>query len=155
MTLKMCIRDRYSPFPEEMNRKLVSAIADLYFCPTAHTRANLEREGITKGLFVPGNTVIDTLKTTVRPDYRFSTEELKDVYKRQVIHSGILIDLHAAGGNILGGGGEAGAVVGSKQVVVDGLGHAHHAVSYTHLPGSCSTRPCRSSPALRWGMMGI
>ena len=63
--------DKYSPFPEEMNRKLVSAIADLYFCPTANNRANLEREGVTKGLFVTGNTVIDALKTTVRPDYRF------------------------------------------------------------------------------------
>ena len=68
--------DKYSPFPEEMNRKLVSAIADLYFCPTANNRENLEREGITEGLFVTGNTVIDALKTTVRPDYRFSTEEL-------------------------------------------------------------------------------
>ena len=71
--------DKYSPFPEEMNRKLVSAIADLYFCPTANNRANLEREGITKGLFVTGNTVIDALKTTVRPDYRFSTEELNQL----------------------------------------------------------------------------
>ena len=53
--------DKYSPFPEEMNRKLVSAIADLYFCPTANNRANLEREGITEGLFVTGNTVIDAL----------------------------------------------------------------------------------------------
>ena len=68
--------DKYSPFPEEMNRKLVSAIADLYFCPTANNRANLEREGITSGLFVTGNTVIDALRTTVRPDYRFATEEL-------------------------------------------------------------------------------
>ena len=68
--------DKYSPFPEEMNRKLVSAIADLYFCPTANNRANLEREGITEGLFVTGNTVIDALKTTVREDYRFSTDEL-------------------------------------------------------------------------------
>ena len=68
--------DKYSPYPEEMNRKLVSAIADLYFCPTANNRANLEREGITEGLFVTGNTVIDALKTTVREDYRFSTDEL-------------------------------------------------------------------------------
>ena len=68
--------DKYSPFPEEMNRKLVSAIADLYFCPTANNRANLEREGIADGLFVTGNTVIDALRTTVRPDYRFATEEL-------------------------------------------------------------------------------
>ena len=68
--------DKYSPFPEEMNRRLVSSIADLHFCPTENNRANLLREGITEGLFVTGNTVIDALKTTVREDYRFSTEEL-------------------------------------------------------------------------------
>ena len=68
--------DKYSPFPEEMNRKMVSAIADLYFCPTANNRENLVKEGITEGLFVTGNTVIDALKTTVRDDYVFATEEL-------------------------------------------------------------------------------
>ena len=68
--------DKYSPFPEEMNRKLVSAIADLYFCPTENNRNNLQKEGITEGLFVTGNTVIDALKTTVRDDYRFATDEL-------------------------------------------------------------------------------
>jgi UDP-N-acetylglucosamine 2-epimerase len=68
--------DKYSPFPEEMNRKLVSAIADLYFCPTENNRSNLLREGITDGLFVTGNTVIDALKTTVRKDYRFTTDIL-------------------------------------------------------------------------------
>ena len=68
--------DKYSPFPEEMNRKLVSAIADLYFCPTINNKNNLLREGITQGLFVTGNTVIDALKTTVREDYHFATEEL-------------------------------------------------------------------------------
>jgi len=68
--------DKYSPFPEEMNRKLVSAIADLYFCPTANNRDNLIKEGVTGGLFVTGNTVIDALKTTVREDYVFSTPEL-------------------------------------------------------------------------------
>ena len=68
--------DKYSPFPEEMNRKLVSAIADLYFCPTVNNKHNLLKEGITDGLFVTGNTVIDALKTTVREDYTFSTDEL-------------------------------------------------------------------------------
>ena len=87
--------DKYSPFPEEMNRKLVSAIADLYFCPTANNRANLEREGITKGLFVTGNTVIDALKTTVRPDYRFSTEELNQLpYGEKKI---VLVTCHRRG----------------------------------------------------------
>lgn len=68
--------DKYSPFPEEMNRKLVSAIADLYFCPTVNNRNNLLKEGITRELFVTGNTVIDALKTTVKKDYRFSTDML-------------------------------------------------------------------------------
>ena len=68
--------DKYSPFPEEMNRKLVSSIADLYFCPTVNNKNNLLRENITEGLFVTGNTVIDALKTTVRADYKFATDEL-------------------------------------------------------------------------------
>ena len=68
--------DKYSPFPEEMNRKLVSGIADLFFCPTENNRQNLLKEGIDKGLFVTGNTVIDALKTTVRKDYCFTTELL-------------------------------------------------------------------------------
>ncbi len=68
--------DKYSPFPEEMNRKLVGDIADLHFCPTRANRANLEREGITDGVFVTGNTVIDALKTTVVKDYHFTTDLL-------------------------------------------------------------------------------
>ena len=68
--------DKYSPFPEEMNRKLVSAIAELYFCPTENNRENLVKEGTTSGLFVTGNTVIDALKTTIRKDYAFTTDEL-------------------------------------------------------------------------------
>ena len=68
--------DRYSPFPEEMNRTLVGDLAQLHFAPTKANRENLEREGIREGIFVTGNTVIDALKTTVRPDYRFRTELL-------------------------------------------------------------------------------
>ena len=68
--------DKYSPYPEEMNRKLVTSIADLYFCPTQSNRENLLREGIDKGVFITGNTVIDALKTTVREDYVFATEAL-------------------------------------------------------------------------------
>lgn len=68
--------DKYSPFPEEMNRKLVSSIADLYFCPTVSNKENLRKENITEGVFITGNTVIDALKTTVREDYTFATDEL-------------------------------------------------------------------------------
>ncbi len=70
---------KYAPFPEEMNRVLVSGIADMYFCPTAGNRENLVREGHQRNLFVTGNTVIDALKTTVREGYRFSTEELNQI----------------------------------------------------------------------------
>ena len=71
--------DKYSPFPEEMNRKLVTAIADLYFCPTENNRRNLERESVAGQVFITGNTVIDALKTTVRKDYRFTTEILNQL----------------------------------------------------------------------------
>lgn len=68
--------DKYSPFPEEMNRVLVSRLADLNFCPTVNNRDNLAKEGIRDNLFITGNTVIDALKTTIRPDYQFATDEL-------------------------------------------------------------------------------
>ena len=68
--------DKYSPFPEEINRTLVGDIAALHFCPTQANRANLAREAITDGVFITGNTVIDALKTTVKADYHFSTELL-------------------------------------------------------------------------------
>lgn len=68
--------DRYSPFPEEMNRTMVSDLATLHFCPTTANQKNLAAEGIGKGVFLTGNTVIDALKTTVRPDFVFQTELL-------------------------------------------------------------------------------
>ena len=71
--------DRYSPFPEEMNRTLVGRLAQLHFCPTESNRKNLEREGICSGVFITGNTVIDALKTTVRQDYQFSTPVLNEL----------------------------------------------------------------------------
>jgi len=71
--------DKFSPYPEEMNRRLVTSLADLYFCPTAGNRENLRREGVTENVFVTGNTVIDALRTTVRSDYRFTTPLLNQL----------------------------------------------------------------------------
>ncbi len=68
--------DKYSPFPEEMNRSMVGRLADLHFCPTEANRRNLAAEGIARGVFVTGNTVIDALDTTVRPGFKFTTEAL-------------------------------------------------------------------------------
>lgn len=68
--------DKYSPFPEEMNRTLVGDIAALHFAPTRANAENLKREAVGGTVFVTGNTVIDAMRTTVRPDFRFSTEAL-------------------------------------------------------------------------------
>ena len=59
-----------SPFPEEFNRVAISAICDYHFAPTALARDNLLREGKNPNMiWITGNTVIDALATTVRPDY--------------------------------------------------------------------------------------
>ena len=68
--------DKYSPFPEEMNRTMVGDIAALHFSPTIANRKNLEREAVQGEIFITGNTAIDAMKYTVRKDYRFQTEEL-------------------------------------------------------------------------------
>ena len=69
--------DKYSPFPEEMNRKLVGQIADLHFAPTARNRDNLAREQITDGVLVCGNTVVDAIHLTVREDFAFRDPALQ------------------------------------------------------------------------------
>lgn len=79
--------DKYSPFPEEMNRTLVGDIAALHFSPTAANAENLRREAVQGEIFITGNTVIDAMATTVRPDFRFRTEVLNtlDFAHRRVI----------------------------------------------------------------------
>lgn len=69
--------DRYSPFPEEMNRHLTSCLSTLHFAPTPLNRENLARENISDNVFVTGNTVIDALHMTVRPDYQFQSEAIR------------------------------------------------------------------------------
>ena len=53
--------NKYSPFPEEMNRLLTTQLASCYFCPTKSNANNLSNEGIKKNVFVVGNTVVDAL----------------------------------------------------------------------------------------------
>ena len=78
--------DKYSPFPEEMNRTLVGDLADLHFSPTAANRDNLRREGLTKNVFLTGNTVIDAMATTVRADFQFGTDVLNHLdYENKTI----------------------------------------------------------------------
>lgn len=72
--------DKYFPFPEEMNRKLTGALADLHFSPTKSSKANLLREGINeKDIFITGNTVIDAMLHTVKDNYIFENETLNKI----------------------------------------------------------------------------
>ena len=80
--------DKYSPFPEEMNRCLTGRIADLHFSPTVQNRENLLKEAISEeNIYITGNPVIDALKTTVKDGYVFADETLNklDFENRRVI----------------------------------------------------------------------
>ena len=62
--------DKYSPYPEEMNRQMVSCLADMHFAPTEISANNLIKEGVSeKDIFITGNTAIDAMATTVKEDY--------------------------------------------------------------------------------------
>lgn len=71
--------DKYSPFPEEMNRTLVGDIAELHFSPTRANADNLRREGISGDIFITGNTAIDAMGYTVREDFRFTEQLLNEL----------------------------------------------------------------------------
>lgn len=80
--------DKYSPYPEEMNRILTGRIADLHFAPTERNRQNLLREAINdEAVFITGNTVIDALLQVAGKPYAFEEETLKqiDFENRRVI----------------------------------------------------------------------
>lgn len=71
--------DKYSPFPEEMNRNLTGRIATLHFAPTENNCRNLARENVTKNVFKTGNTVIDAFRTTVREGYQYKDNDLQKI----------------------------------------------------------------------------
>ncbi len=72
--------DKYFPYPEEINRRITGVIADMHFAPTARNERNLLSESVPKeNIFVTGNTVIDALQTTVRDDYEFKDDGLKNM----------------------------------------------------------------------------
>ena len=78
--------DKYSPFPEEMNRCLTGRIADLHFSPTISNRNNLVKEAIEdKDIYITGNTVIDALKTTVSKSYKLCSSMSSVDFSKRVI----------------------------------------------------------------------
>ena len=75
--------NKYSPYPEEMNRKLTGSIADMHFAPTSTSKANLLKENVNpETILVTGNTVIDALETTVKADYKFADAEFNKIFAR-------------------------------------------------------------------------
>lgn len=85
--------NKYSPYPEEMNRKLTGSLTDMHFAPTATASNNLRQESIKEeAIFVTGNTVIDALLATVDEKFEFSNEILRKIdYKNRKI---VLVTTH-------------------------------------------------------------
>ena len=85
--------DKYSPFPEEMNRRITGVIADFHFSPTISNKRNLLRETVDESkIYITGNTVIDAIHYTVKEDYKFKDEKLAKVdYKNRRV---ILVTAH-------------------------------------------------------------
>lgn len=72
--------DKYRPFPEEINRSLITQLADLHFVPTETAWESLRREGIPEdSMFVTGNTVIDSLFSVINPNYELTDKELNEI----------------------------------------------------------------------------
>lgn len=69
--------DKYQPFPEEINRKLLTHVADLHLAPTTLSRRNLLAENITEHVYVTGNTAIDAIRHN--PDHHYHIEPLNQV----------------------------------------------------------------------------
>ena len=78
--------DKYSPFPEEMNRTLTSRIASIHFAPTERNRDNLLREGVSVPIFVTGNTGLDAFRYTVSDGYVFRKPALRALdFSRRIV----------------------------------------------------------------------
>lgn len=78
--------DKYSPFPEEMNRQMTDNLADLYFAPTTDSKANLLKENHPESaIVITGNTAIDALKLTVQSDYYHEVLDRLDPLKKLVL----------------------------------------------------------------------
>jgi UDP-N-acetylglucosamine 2-epimerase (non-hydrolysing) len=75
---------KYSPFPEEVNRQLISRISKFNFCPTKLSKANLIKEGIKHNTYITGNTVIDSIKILHNKidKYKFKNKILSDSYNK-------------------------------------------------------------------------
>ena len=78
--------NKYSPFPEEMNRQMIDCMTDLYFAPTNLSKQNLLNENIEENkIYITGNTVIDAMRTTVKENYTHPELELIKSDERMIL----------------------------------------------------------------------
>jgi len=78
--------NKHKPFPEEMNRKLTTALADLHFAPTSTSAANLRSEGVpASAIYLTGNTVIDALFAVAKKDFDLKKAGLGGFDDKKVI----------------------------------------------------------------------
>ncbi len=90
--------DKYAPFPEEMNRRLISVIADIHFASTEAAKENLLREGIDgSSIFVTGNTVMDAVRLIAERQENAEAEKLLDEFFRKTYN----IDLSRTNGKMV------------------------------------------------------
>lgn len=103
--------DKYSPYPEEMNRQMTDDLADLYFAPTGESKANLLKENHSESsIVVTGNTAIDALKLTVQENYHHEVLDQLDPAKKI-----ILVTMHRRENQ----GAPMRAVFGALREIVD------------------------------------
>ena len=85
----------YSPYPEEMNRRLTGSLASLHFAPTARNRSHLLKENVPdEQIFVTGNTVIDALLSVVQQNYNFSNDLLNRLKEESPAHPLVVMTCH-------------------------------------------------------------
>jgi len=72
--------DPYSPYPEEMNRRLISDLSEIHFAPTESAKSNLVVRGIDQNkVHVTGNTIADAVRMVLKPDYKFQNPLFQDL----------------------------------------------------------------------------
>ncbi|MDR1604875.1 MAG: UDP-N-acetylglucosamine 2-epimerase (non-hydrolyzing) [Gracilibacteraceae bacterium] len=126
--------DKYAPWPEEINRRLLTVLADWHFAPTEVAAANLRREGLPAGrIHVTGNTVVDALLTAVRPDYRFCSQALSAWLAAQGSRRLLLATLHRREN---WGAPLAAVCRGLREIL-------------TEFPETCLALPMHRNPAVR------
>lgn len=87
--------NKYSPFPEEMNRRLASVLTDYHFAPTETAKRNLINEGIAEEkIFITGNTVIDALLATVKSSYNFTDPLIRSILEENKTSRMVLVTTH-------------------------------------------------------------